>query len=139
MKATTNQKKLIHINAPNREIKEEMVQSVTGDNTKKSCNDLDFKQANLILQKLGLKPHNYSAKPLFKKNDPKHNVILSLLHQANWVFEKNGQTFADVNRLNRFLTNDNRSPVKKKLIDLTPVELEKVIVCLNKIVSHSNK
>jgi len=76
---------------------------------------------------------------LFDKNNPKHKVILSLLYQMQWVkpSEKWGEV-PDLKRLSEFLQSD-KSPVKKKLMDMEPEELEKLIKALNGIVRHRYK
>jgi hypothetical protein len=76
---------------------------------------------------------------VFDKNNPKHKVILSLLYQMQWVkpSEKWGEV-PDLDRLSNFLQSE-KSPVKKKLKDMEPLELEKLITALNGIVKHSYK
>ncbi|WP_273005624.1 hypothetical protein, partial [Leeuwenhoekiella blandensis] len=85
MKANKKQKQLIHVNAPNRDTKEEWVQWATGDNDKISTNDLTYAQANAILKQMGLKPVPMATADLastwgkFDKNNQRHKAILSLL------------------------------------------------------------
>jgi hypothetical protein len=76
---------------------------------------------------------------VFDKNNPKHKVILSLLYQMQWVkpSEKWGEV-PDLDRLSNFLQSE-KSPVKKKLKDMEPLELEKLIQALNGIVKHRYK
>lgn len=81
----------------------------------------------------------HKTKSLFDFKNPKHRLILSLLHQANWTIDKGEKHLADVNRLNHFLTNNSRSPVKKKIIDMNGIELEKVITAFQNIVDFENK
>ena len=73
------------------------------------------------------KTQAHKTKSLFDFKNPKHRLILSLLHQADWTIHRGEKHLADVNRLNQFLLNNSRSPVKKKIIDMNGVELEKVI------------
>lgn len=76
---------------------------------------------------------------VFDKSHPKHRYILSLLYQMQWVkqSEKWGEV-PDLDRLSRFLQSE-KSPVKKKLKDMAPLELEKLITALNGIVKHRYK
>lgn len=137
MKATKQQKQLIHINAPTRDIKEEFVQWATNSDEKISTNDLSFDQANKILEKLGIKPFkNSESWSKFDKSNPKHKLILSLMRQANWTkpHPKYGEV-ADLDRLELFLKSD-KSPVKMPLKKMTQIEVEKVIQALKGIVKH---
>lgn len=131
MEATKEQKQLIHINAPNRDIKEEFVQWATNDNSKISTNDLNFDQANRILEKLGIKPFKAENWAKFDKSNPKHKLILSLMYQANWT----SGNLPDMSRLESFLKSD-KSPVKKPLKSMSSEEVEKIIVALKGIVKH---
>lgn len=134
MQATKEQKKLIHINAPTRDTKEEFVQWATNSNEKISTNDLSFDQANRILEKLGIKPFKADSWSAFDKKNPKHTLVLSLLRQAGWTtpHPKYGEV-ADLNRLDLFLKSD-KSPVKMPLKKMTDIEVEKVIKALKGIV-----
>lgn len=136
MEALKEQKRAIAINTPNKDIKEEWVQWATADVKKTSTNDLTFDQANMILEKLGLKPYKQENWGVFDKNNPKHKVILSLMRQAQWVkkHEKHGEV-ADLDILDHFLKS-SRSPVKKPLKQMSATELEKVIKALTGIVKH---
>lgn len=129
MEATKEQKQLIHINTPNRDIKEEFVQWATNDNSKISTNDLNFDQANRILEKLGIKPFKAENWAKFDKSNPKHKLILSLMYQANWT----SGNLPDMSRLESFLKSD-KSPVKKPLKQMSDVEVEKTIKALKGIV-----
>lgn len=139
MEATKEQKQLIHINAPNRDIKEEFVQWATNDNSKISTNDLNFDQANRILEKLGIKPFKAENWAKFDKSNPKHKLILSLMRQAQWTkpHPRHGEV-ADMDRLDSFLKSD-KSPVKKPLKSMSSEEVEKIIIALNGIVKHKWK
>lgn len=131
MQATKQQKQLIHINAPTKDTKEEFVQWATNDNSKISTNDLNFDQANRILEKLGIKPFKAENWAKFDKSNPKHKLILSLMYQANWT----SGNLPDMSRLDSFLKSD-KSPVKKPLMNMDDQELEKVIKALKGIVKH---
>lgn len=139
MKATKEQKKLIAINTPTKDIKEEFVQWATEDVKKTSCNDLTFEQANKILVKLGKKPHKPQFWAVFNKNNAKHLLILSLMRQAQWVknHERWGEV-ADMDMLDKFLKSE-KSPVKRPLQEMNPKELEKLIKALEGIVGHKYK
>lgn len=139
MQATKKQKQLIAINAPTKDIKEEFVQWATKDVKKTSCNELSFDEANLILEKLGLKPHKPEYWAVFNKNNPKHRVIMSLMRQAQWVknHDRHGEV-ADMDRLDLFLKSSN-APVQKPLQEMNDKEVEKLIIALNGIVKHRYK
>ena len=136
MQATKEQKQLIHINAPSRDIKEEFVQWATNDNNKISTNDLTFDQANRILEKLGIKPFKSENWAVFDKSNPKHRLIMSLMYQAGWTkaHPRHGEV-ADMDRLDVFLKSD-KSPVKKPLKKMSDEETEKVIKALKGIVKY---
>ena len=139
MKATKKQKQLISINAPTKDIKEEFVQWATKDVKKTSCNDLNFEQANKILEQLGLKPHKPEYWATFDNNNKKHRVILALMRTAQWVkpHDRYGEV-ADLDRLDLFLKSD-KCPVNKPLQEMSPKEVEKVIKALDGIVDHKFK
>lgn len=135
MQATKLQKQLIAINTPNKDTKEEWVQWATADVTKTSTNDLTFDQANMILNQLGLKPHKANNWATFKKDNPKHRRIISMMYQAGWT--KNGhkgQEIPDLDRLNNWLQS-NKCPVQKPLLEMDDqTEIPKIIKALNGIV-----
>lgn len=145
MKATTKQKQLIHINAPDRDYKAEMVQWITGDTSKISCNDLNFDQANKILEQLGVKPQGYVQEdtPLFwayfDRKNKQQMQIQSLLHQCNWTMAntKYGRV-PDLVRFGNWLQS-SKSPVGKPLKKMTSQELSKVIIALEGIVKSTHK
>lgn len=72
---------------------------------------------------------------LFDKSNNKHRQILSLLRQANWTVghPRHGEV-ADLSRLSEWLKSD-KSPVKKRLLDMDPKELSKIIKALEGIVT----
>lgn len=140
MNATKQQKQLIHVNTPNRDIKEEFVQWATMDEKKISTNDLTFEQANQILEKLGLPPHRLKFLAVFDKKNYRHKYILSLCIQYGW-FEnslKYGRV-ADMDKLNDWMLSD-RCPVKgKKLKDMTNDELSTFIGALEGMIKGRYK
>lgn len=131
MQATKQQKKLIHINTPTRDIKEEYVQWAMDDNDKRSTNDLTFEAANKILVQLGLTPHKAKFLAVFDTKNPRHKYILSLCIQYGWwiISEKYGKV-ADMDKLNEWMLSD-RCPVRnKKLKDMTNDDLDRFIGAL---------
>lgn len=141
MKATKEQKQLIHVNAPTRDIKEELVQWATDCNDNISCNDLSFEQANEIMHKLGLHRHKKPTSPFtgneevndfvkFNIKNQQHKYILSLLRQIGWTkgHERYG-VVADMDRFGNWLQSD-KSPVKKPLNSQTKEETTKIINAL---------
>ena len=131
MEATKKQKQLIHVNCPTRDIKEEFVQWATDDTSKISTNDLDFNQANKILEKLGLKPHRAKDWGRFNKNSAKHKLILSLLYQIEFTKTIKGKEVPDIDRFGDWLKSN--APVKKPLLDMNNLEQEKTIKALKGI------
>ncbi|QAA81387.1 hypothetical protein EI546_06435 [Aequorivita sp. H23M31] len=139
MQATKKQKQLIHLNTPNRDIKEEFVQWATGSVEKTSTNDLSFEQANEIIKKLGKQPVKVTKEdsPMFwgyfDRSNKQHLQIQSLLHQIKWTMAntKYGRV-PDLARFGSWLQSD-RSPVRKPLKKMTPAECSKIINALNGI------
>lgn len=136
MKATAKQKQLIHVNTQKSELKEELVQWACNDNDKTSCNDLNFDQANHILKKLGIKPHqphvdwdafNYGK---FDKSNFAHMKVLATLMTIGWTkpHPRFGST-ADLERFGAWLRSE-KSPVRKKLMAMDKQEVSKIIVAL---------
>lgn len=62
----------------------------------------------------------------FKKNNPKHTVILSLLYQANWTTHINVREVPDMERFGDWLQT-SKAPVQKPLTKQSDIELEKTI------------
>ena len=129
MQATAEQIKIIHTITPNRDIKEEWVQWATEDVAKISCKDLTFDQANKILVQNNCKPHKLAFWAYFDKTNTQHTYIRSLCINYGWVNYLKGKKVADMDKLNEWMHSD-RCPVKKKLQDMTPPELSKLIVAL---------
>jgi hypothetical protein len=138
IRATPQQKKLIHINAPTRDIKEEFVQWAMDDNSKISCNDLTFDAANMILVKLGKEPHKLAFRAVFDKDNERHKYILSLCMQYGWSTTKRRITIADLDKLNTWM-HSQRCPVQKKLKDMNNDELTKFIGALEGMVKSKFK
>lgn len=139
MQATKEQKQLIHINTPNRDIKEEFVQWATGDVEKTSCDDLLFEQANMILVKLGKKPHKPENWAVFDKNNKAHRTILSLCIQMGMSKESGRYgKVADLDALNEWL-HSARCPVQKPLKKMEKIELSKVIGALSAMTKKKYK
>lgn len=139
MKATKQQKKLIHINTPTRDIKEEYVQWATQDVKKISCDDLSFDQANMILVKLGKEPHKAQNWAVFDKQNDRHKFILSLCIQYGWS-KRSGKygTVADLDKLNDWM-HSKRCPVQKPLKKMTNDELTKFIGALEGMMKSKYK
>lgn len=139
MKATSEQKQLIHIKSVTRDMKEEWVQWATGDINKKSTNELSFEQANKILEKLGVKPFKPKYYAKFDNKNPRHRLILSLMRQAQWVTHKeNYGEIPDMDRLDTWLKS-NKAPISKPLMDMNSLEIEKTITALKGIVKSVYK
>jgi hypothetical protein len=141
MQATKQQKQLIHVNAHDRDQKEELVQWATEDVEKISCNDLSFDQANLILAALGLEKHkakrNYYG--LFDKKNQQHMAIVSLTRQLGW--EQSNERYgrvADMNRLGDWLQS-SKAPVSKPLKKMTTQELTTTINAMTGMVAKRYK
>lgn len=124
------------------ETKKEWVQWVTGDSSRTSLKSITHDQAIKIMHaQTGTKPLHEPQEnwALFDKNNPKHNLILSLCRQAQWTtINKNFGEVADLNRLSNFLKSD-KSPVQKKLTLMDDTEIEKVIKALSGIVKSRYK
>lgn len=130
--ANKKQKQLIHLNAQPAYIKEEFVQWATGQNDKRSCNDLTFEQANRILVQLNMKPIDLDNWAYFDKENTQHMYILSLCITYGWWEVKSGRKIANLANLNQWL-HSNRCPVNKPLKDMETEELSKVIISLEQI------
>lgn len=140
MKATSDQKRIIQIECKKNQYdgyKDELVQWATDDNSKTSCNDLSFDQANAVLVRLGKPKHFPSNNPeglkyaRFDKDNSKHMRILATCITIGWWkshprFDKT----ADLERLGKWLMSD-KSPVQKPLSKMTPAELSKIITALD--------
>lgn len=151
MKATSAQIRLIQINKQDENHKEELVQWATGDNSKTSCSDLSFDQANEILVKwFNLRPHqpDVDEKAMkyarFDKNNEQHKRILATLITIGWwTVKKPYGKVADLERFGQWLYS-NKSPVQKPLSKMQPSEVSTIIgaldsMTLKKFTSKTNK
>jgi hypothetical protein len=130
MNATKIQKQLIHINTPNRDIKEEFVQWATDSIEKISCNDLNFEQANMILVQLGKEPHKASNYAVFDKTNNRHKYILSLCITYGWSkWSAKFGKIANLDKLNEWM-HSKFCPVQKPLKKMNSDELDKFIAAL---------
>ena len=147
MRATKQQKKIIHTNAHSRDIKEEYVQWATGDMDKTSCNDLNFDEANAIIT------HFFGKKPVvatkedtplfwayFNKDNNRHKYVQSLLHQLKWTKMAPNSTarWVDLERFGCWLQSD-KAPVNKPLKKMDSEELSKTIKALEGILKSMYK
>lgn len=137
MKATTAQIRLIQINKQDENHKEELVQWATNDNTKTSCKDLSFDQANAILVEwFKLRPHEPDVDQeamkyaRFDKNNEQHKRILAtLINIGWWIMKKPYGKIADLQRLGKWL--QEKAPVRKPLLKMSPTEVSKIIGALD--------
>lgn len=123
-----------------KELKKVLVQQATGDVSKTSTNDLTHAQANQIIQHLGQKPVVYDNWAHFNKDNKQHRNILSLAMQYGWsVPHPTLGEIANLGRLSEWLKEDKRCPVHKKLKDMQPEELSKIIYALEKMIKWKFK
>lgn len=86
-----------------------------------------------------VKPENWGTFTANRPNPAKRKVLFSLMHQAQWTQpHKTYGKVPDLERLSAFLQSD-KSPVKKKLIDMEPKELEKIIHAFKGIITSTFK
>ena len=122
------------------ETKNEYVQWVTGDVNRTSLKSITQAQAKKIIrQQEGLSEakqpvENWASFTKTKPDPKKRSVLFSLMHQAQWTkpSEKHGEV-PDLERLSAFLQSE-KSPVNKKLVDMEPEELEKLIKAFKGII-----
>lgn len=132
------------------EMKNEWVQWATGDVNRTSLRSITHDQAIKILrQQTGGTDISCTdssrAVPTednwarFDKAKPRHKMILSLCRQAQWTIiqDKWGEV-ADLERLSNFLKSD-KSPVRKPLLEMTSIEVEKIIKAISGIVKSKYK
>lgn len=136
-----DQIKAIHAMLPgelklDKEAKEEFVYSFTKDSAKLSTKDLTFHQANEMIIALGGRPHRYDHWAVFDRENTQHRNILSLLIQLGWShYEANlGRHVADMVRFSEWLKS-KRSPVSKKLKDMSVAEVSKIISALESMIN----
>lgn len=141
MKATKDQKQYIYkLCGYNKELKEELVQWVTGDNNKISTNDLTFDQANAIIINRNGKPQQANTWGFFDSKNVQHKHVLSLLIQMGWKTKhpKSGYNVADVGRFGEWLASA-KSPVHKPLKKMDTAELTTIINALKSMVGKTYK
>lgn len=126
------------------DIKEEWVQAATGDVKRTSLKSITQKQARwIIMAQEGSTQVNQNAKNspsgeaswgAFELKNPKHKVIMSLLHQLQWTVPnaKHGEV-ADMKGAFSNWLKSNLSPVRKPLLQMNGIETEKIIKALENI------
>lgn len=136
--ASSKQKQLIAILTKNdKELKAAFVVQQTKDEAKNSTNHLSHAQANVIIEQLGGKPLVYDNWAFFDKTKKTHNIILVQCMFLGWHIphQRHGK-IADLGRLSEWLKN--HAPVKKRLLNMTPKELNKTIYALENMVLKAN-
>ena len=73
----------------------------------------------------------------FKKDNPKHKVILSLLYQANWTTHIIVREVPYMERFGNWL--QTKAPVKKPLTAQDDIELEKTIKAFKGVIKSIYK
>jgi hypothetical protein len=140
LKADKAQKQRIAILVKgDKDLKKALVQQTTGNESKTSTNDLTHAQANRIIQHLGGKPIVYENWAYFDNNKASHRQMLSLCMQYGWStpHPTRGE-IANLGALSEWLKS-KRSPVNKKLQDMTPNEVSKIITALEGMVKSKYK
>ncbi|UGU15188.1 hypothetical protein LS482_16065 [Sinomicrobium kalidii] len=66
---------------------------------------------------------------MFRRDNPQHLYILSLLRQFGWTVSIDGVIRADMNRFAAWLRSE-KSPVRKPLPKMEPYEVSKIIAAL---------
>lgn len=120
------------------DIKDEYVQWVTGDINRTSLKSITQSQAiQIIKRQEGIEDLPSENWAIFDKNNQQHRYILSVCIQKGWSVksEKYGE-IADQKRLSDWLKSE-KSPVRKPLKKMQPIELSKIISALeNMNVKH---
>jgi hypothetical protein len=93
-----------------------------------------------IANYLSEKPNqgNWASFTNTKPNPAKRKVLFSLMYQAQWTKETYKGEVPDLERLSNFLQSE-KSPVKKKLIDMEIDDLKKIIQAFKGIVLSTFK
>jgi len=140
MNVTKEQIIHIHVLLPDaikndKDQKQFIITQFTGDLKKKSTKDLSFDQANALIERFGGKALHYDNWAFFDIKNSQHKYIYSLLMQHGWTIysHKYKRNIADLQRLSEFLKS-HRSPVQKKLKDMTKKECSKLITALENII-----
>lgn len=119
--------------------KNEWVQWVTGDVNRTSLKSITQAQAKkiMITQQGGSYVNEPSTENwgAFNLKNPKHVLIMSLVRQRQWVkpHPKHGEV-ADMSGAFANWLKSKLSPVQKPLMDMTPIETEKIIKALGGVV-----
>ena len=121
----------------NREERLEALSEISGFELK-SIKDLNAVQATDLIYffNTGKSPDN-SSWAIFDKYNTKHKAILSRCHTLGWVQEDKPQ-FVDLHRLGGWLKS-NRSPVVRRLKEMSSAELSKIITALDNIINKQYK
>lgn len=140
MNITKDQIKCIHALLPDAiksdsDQKQFIVTQFTRDLEKRSTKDLSFDQANAMIERFGGKSLQYDNWAFFDFKNTQHKYIYSLLMQHGWTVYsgKYKRHIADLQRFSDFLKS-HRSPVQKKLKDMTKRECSKLITALENII-----
>ena len=119
--------------------KNEWVQWVTGDVNRTSLKSITQAQAKkiMITQQGGsyVNETNTENWGEFNLKNPKHVLIMSLVRQRQWV--KPHPKHGEVDDMSGVFANwlkSKLSPVQKPLMDMTPIETEKIIKALGGVV-----
>lgn len=141
LKASKSQKQRIAIlTKGDKDLKKMLVQQVTGDASITSTNQLTHSQANQIIHQLGGKPIVYDNWAYFDKTKPSHMQILSLCIQYGWsVPHPTRGEIADLGKLSEWLKSDPKCPVHRRLKDMSPDQVSKIIVALEAMIDWKFK
>lgn len=136
---TFQKKRIMHNCAYQMDTKEEYVQWVTGDVKRTSLGSITQAQAVQILERQEGKQSVQHKQPfaVFDYKNPKHKIILSLLHQSGWVVTTEGKDLPDMNRFANWL--QSKAPIAKPLAEQEPAEVEKTIKALRGVVKSRYK
>ncbi|MDB4157946.1 hypothetical protein N9609_00495 [bacterium] len=143
MRITIEQIRYIHKLLPhtikdNADPKAMIITRFTKDVTKKSTTNLTFAQANELIKSYGGTPIKYDHWAYLDFTNSQHGRIYSVLMQMEWTLyhiEKQ-KHIADLMRFSEWLKS-NKSPVRKKVKEMTPKECSKVISALEMILEKS--
>lgn len=119
--------------------KNEYVQWATGDTNRTSLRSITQAQAKKIIRQQEGKEVEKENWAFFNYKNPKHKLLLSLMHQAGWTIElPNKQKVSDLERFSLWLQS-SKAPVQKKLQDMNDLELEKTIKAMKGIINSIYK
>jgi hypothetical protein len=125
--------------------KNEWVQWATGDVNRTSLKSITQAEAKKIIRQQEGLPEakqptdNWASFTPTKPNPQKRSVLFSHMYQAQWTkpSEKHGDV-PDLERLSQFLKSE-KSPVNKKLVEFTDIEMDKLITAFKGIVKSKWK